>query len=282
MLLDLIRILLLLAITLAYALFDIFNKRNVPDLFAYVSVAVGLAITLTYSHSTILFSLMIAAVIAAISYFLYRAGQLGAGDGFEFVAISLIMPLQGSAAIVSASQFSMPFILSAFVATGVIAVWVAPIYYLSIRKKSRLAVSGNDILKGASVFLSYMILLLLFVYLFGFRYMSALIILIIGVPSAFIAIYARRINERMVEPVYPNKLEPGDMIAINLMSDADIKFFSRRSEHFGRLVTKRLINDIKRAKKTLPVYRRALPLAAIIFFGVVASLLFGDILLLLI
>lgn len=282
MFIDLVRISILLAIALAYALFDIFNKRNVPDGFAYASLAVAVVVTFTYSHTIIMFSILIAAAIGAISYLLYKAGQLGAGDGFEFVTISLIMPLQGGAALLSASQFSLPFILSVFVATGIIAVWVAPAYYLSVHKRSKMAIGGNDILKGATIFLAYMVLILLFIYLFGFRIINAFVLLLIGVPSAFVATYARHINEGMVKYIYPDKLEAEDMIAVNMMSAAEIKFFKGKSRYFGRLVSRKLISEIKGVKRRLPVYRKALPLAAIIFFGIIISLLFGDVLLLLV
>lgn len=113
-----IRAVILLAIALVYAIYDLFNKRNVPDSFVYASAIIALLVTFTYSIGTIGISILIATVIGSIGYVLYRAGILGAGDFFEFMAISLIFPYQPAPLIVGIGQLNIPFILSIFIATG--------------------------------------------------------------------------------------------------------------------------------------------------------------------
>ncbi len=282
MLLEFVRIGILLAIALAYALFDVFNKRNVPDLFAYISLAIGIAITFTYPKSIIVLSTLLAIAIGAISYVLYKIGQLGAGDGFEFVTISLILPIQGNALLVSANQYGLPFILSVFVASGIIAIWVSMVYYLMLRNRKGLKASTNDLAKGAIIFIVYMAMLFLFIYIFGYHIASVIIMLLIAIPSAVIVAFAKQINEGMVEWIYPSSLEVGDMIAVNMMASKELEFFKAKSKHFGRLATKEMVKEIKNVKKKLPVYKKALPLAAIVLFGILVSFLFGDVILLMV
>ena len=62
------------------------------------------------------------------------------------------------------------------------------------------------------------------------------------------------------------------------MDKKDIAYFSKRTK-FGRLASKRLISEIKGIKKRIPVYRDSVPFSFFIFFGVIISLLFGNLIL---
>ena len=75
----------LIAITAIYALFDVFNKRNIPNTFVYLTVAVAFAITLTYGYSTIMYSIVIAVIVAIPCYLLYKKGFLGGVRYVPFV-----------------------------------------------------------------------------------------------------------------------------------------------------------------------------------------------------
>ncbi len=277
--LDQLRLAVLIAVALIYAIFDLYNKRNVPDMFAYVTVAIGVLFTLTYgSLSIIIYSLLLALAIGAISYVLYRDGQLGAGDGFEFVALSLLLPLQPDAILATTNQFALPFILSVFVSTGVLAIWVMLIYYILLqgRHHTPLKTTNDGLLMGAGIILAYAVLAL-FIYAFLKLTLAGLIVIaLIALPSAVIAAYSKSINGRMICNVYPKELEQGDIIATNLMKRNDLAFFIKKSKNFGRLSTASLMKDLDGVKKRIPVYKRAMPLAAVVFFGVIISVLFGN------
>ena len=67
------------------------------------------------------------------------------------------------------------------------------------------------------------------------------------------------------------------------MDYAFIKKMKKRVKNFDRLVTPELITEMKKKNimEKFPVYKHAMPLALAIFIGVIASLAFGNLLLLL-
>ncbi|MGC8623477.1 MAG: hypothetical protein ACP5TK_02285 [Candidatus Micrarchaeia archaeon] len=278
---ELIRIFLLVLISLIYALYDIFNKRNVPDLFVYASLAVGLLSTIAYWSYLSLYSIGIAVVIGAIGYVFYKGGQLGAGDGFELVTISLLLPIQPTPFLTSIAQFGMPFILSVLVATGFAAIVIVPIYYLLIDGKNRRKIGKVDaksMVKGIIILAIYLILLaMIYLVRYQISLIAIVLILALAVSSMFMALYANEINYRMISFVYPKELERGDMIAVSIMKKSDLAYFTRAYEKFGRVADDQLIAKVKDLNRKLPVYKKAVPFAAFIFIGVVVSLLFGDI-----
>jgi hypothetical protein len=267
----------LATITILYASFDLFNNRNVPDAFAYGSVIVGLLIALAYNWVNLGFSLLLAVVIGALGYLVYRAGYWGAGDYFELVSISLILPVQPAPLFGGLFQFGLPFVISVLIATGFAAIWVMPLYYLVfVRKKGWITPDLKHILYGASLFLLYMILLLFVSYYSTFSITRMLLIVVVAIPSALTLVFEEQIASRMVEMVYPSRLEEGDIIAFNMMSSSEKRRFAKYAG-FGRLATRELIQKIRNVKVKLPVYKNAAPLAAFIFIGVVVALLFGNI-----
>lgn len=269
----------LAAISILYAAFDLFNKRNVPDVFAYASVVVGLAVTFLYNYSLLTYSFLIAFVVGAVGYVVYRLGLWGAGDYFELVAISLIIPAQPAPIFGNVAQLGLPFILSVFVATGFAAVWIVPVYYLLFvnRKWSRKP-DMKRVLYGVSLLLLYAILFLFIYFFYGFGYEKLFLLLLVAIPSSITLVFEEEITTRMVERIYPKMLDEGDIIAFNMMSRAERRYFSRYSG-FGRLATRGLIAKIRNARTRLPVYRNAAPLAVFILIGIVISLLFGNVVL---
>ncbi len=281
-----LRIAVLLIIALAYALLDVFNKRNVPDAFAYAALAVGVVVTLTYPVSVIYLSVLVAAAIGLFGYIVYRAGLMGAGDFFEFVTISLLLPVQPAAILSGIPQLNFPFIFSVLIAAGYTAVIGMVVYYLVKAAKSgaleRYRVERRKLYSGLAIAVAYLVLLFLLSWITGFRPAAAFVILLIAAASALTIFFEKAINKEMVSYVYPNRLSEGDMIATNLMKDDELAFFKKRSKGFSRLATKKLIGEIKGVKRKMPVYTEGVPLALFALIGIVISLLFGNLLLYLI
>ncbi len=272
----------LLAVAVLYAAFDLFNKRNVPDVFAYLSVIVGVIITFAFNQADLLYSLAIALTVGVIGYVIYRMGLWGAGDYFELVAISLIFPIQPLPILANVAQLDLPFILSVFIATGVAAIWIVPIFYLVLVKKSwRKMPDEKHVVYGVSLFLLYMILLFFVYYFYGSTLGRVALIMVVAVPSAITLVFEEEITSRMVENIYPRQLDEGDIIAFNMMSISEIKRFSKY-KGFGRLATKKLIARMRNSREKLPVYRNAAPLAVFILIGIIISLLFGNVVLFLV
>lgn len=284
--LESIRLPMLLFIALVYAGFDLFNKRDIPDSIAYISLGIGIIFTLSLPFNEIVYSALVALVVGGISYFLYRAGQLGLGDGFEFVALSLIMPLAPQPLLAMTFQLGLPLILSIFVATGICAIILVPIYYLFIAKKNKLkepkVVEGNKTLKAGTMLLAYACLFLFMTYYFGFSFVSLAIVALVAIPSVLMIIYERKIMLQMIAIVPATELENGDIVAVDFMSKKDFAFFRSKYSGFGRLVDLAALKKLSGVKKSLPVYKNAIPLAFPTLLGVVIALLFGNLLLLLI
>ena len=150
----------LIVITAIYALFDVFNKRNIPNIFVYLTVAVAFAITLTYGYSTIIYSIAIAVIVAIPGYLLYKKGFLGGGDFLEFVAISLILPIQPNPILYSEVQIPIPFIISVLLAAGYTVSIYIPIYYLS-RSARKPKIDRKRVFSGIVLLSSYAVLIAL-------------------------------------------------------------------------------------------------------------------------
>ncbi|MEM4034708.1 MAG: hypothetical protein QW257_02145 [Candidatus Micrarchaeaceae archaeon] len=282
MLLQQAAIIVMIVIAFLYAMFDVFNKREVPDLFVYVALAIGVLFTLTYTAHVAEESLLIAAVVFAIGYVIYRAGFWGAGDFFELTTISLLLPIQTKPLLTSIGQLGLPFVVSLFIAAGIAAIWLVPIYYLVVKRGTAARKTKTQpIYKVLGVILLAMyLILLLFIYaLFGINFVRIVIIAAIGIPSALTLAYEEEITSRMTAMASPKSLSPGDIIAVNLMGRQDIKYFKGIYPKFSRLATKEMISKIKGAKKKLPVYVNAAPFTLFVFIGAIISLLFGNLIL---
>lgn len=280
-----IQLLALFAILMVYAIFDVFNKRNVPDAFAYASIGLALIIAFVFNSSIIVFTLLLALAIGSLGYVIYKLGYWGAGDYFELVAITLILPIQPQPLLNSISQLGMPFILSVVVATGITAIWGVPIYYLLFAHREgekKVRVNTRHLAKGLLFVCLYAMLLALSIYLFGFTYSALTLVLLLAIPSALSMTFEDKIRGRMVEFVRTNKIEYGDMIATTMIGEKDLLRLKKINKNFGRLVTKDLLSSLKAWKKPLPVYKDAVPLAPFVFLGVALSLLLGNLMLFLI
>jgi len=263
----------LLAFATLYAYFDIFNKRSIPNSFVYLSIIVGIIFTFFYPLKTLELSLLIAAFVVAASYILYKAGFLGLGDGLELAFVSLMLPIQPTP-LVNIPQLGLPFILSVFISSGIVAIIALPIYYMLNGKPE---IRKESVMKAFVVFISYLLLLMLVYLLLGHIALIPIVfIIIIAFFSALIFLFEASMNERMITWIYPSRLGEDDIIAINLMSKKDIMFFKSRYPSFGRLADREAIIALRNIKKKIPVYTNAIPFSAFILSGIILSLLIGD------
>ncbi len=282
---EIIRIILLIAITSIYAYFDVFNKREIPNIFAYASIAIALIAAVVLGGDPY-YILLLAAGIAVFGYLIYEKGFLGGGDVFEFVVITLLLPLQPIPFFINVQQLGLPFILSVFIASGYASIIIILIYYIVFAKKTEIErnfrIERIRILKAVSLIIAYLLLIGLIYYILKISILGIILLIIIAVLSALIMIFEKLINYRMVKELEPTSIKIEDMIAINLMPQSELDYFKKHSKHFGRLATREMLNEIKEIKKKLPVYRNAAPLSAFILIGVILSLFFGNIILLII
>ncbi len=285
----LLRLASVAVVALVYMLFDLFNRRNIPNIVAYATLAYGMLLTLLlFNFYEIGISALIAVAILGLGYFVYRIGQLGAADVIEFAAISMMLPIQNVPALLgSVPQLGLPFALTVFVGTGISALVFASVYYLPrarrIAKRPLLSmVKKADIFKGTLFSLAYVILMLSMAITVHISAYGIAVMLVLLVGSFLIAAFNRPIAVAMVSEIKPGRMEEGDMIAINMMDKALENSVTRKVHGFGRLATTTLIKELRREfpETRFPVYVNAMPLALPIFAGVIASLLFGNLILL--
>ncbi len=283
-----LRLVSLVAIALVYMLFDLFNKRNIPELFAYGSVAYGLLLTVLYLNaSAIAFSVVIATVVLGLGYLVYRAGYLGAGDVFEFAALSLILPFQAVPLLFNIPQFGIPFIVSVFMGGGIAALVAVPLYYIPRAKVRGMRIGKEigrkDLLKALAVGAVYLVFAAFLIFEVGVGVAGIALLILMMLGSVSVVLFEKPITMSMVKYLNYKGIEEGDMIAINLMTRSAIDRMRAKVKGFDRLATKRLIGQLRGKRITLkiPVYKNAIPLAAPIFVGVVASILLGNVILLL-
>ena len=276
-----IELAVLITIAFIYALFDVFNKRNVPNMFVYATIAVGIVVALLFNSGLgLIVAFLIAIMVGLIGYALYKTGLLGGGDVLEFVFIALVLPTLVKPFYSSMYQWNIPFVLSVIIASGYASLIFMPIYYLGIKKPKNRVVSPSmkNFGIGVALFVAYMALIVAMVHTYGVSLLGVVLVLILAVSSAVTIVYQQRIYLGMVDFIYPSTLEDGDMIATNLMNKKELAFFMKESD-FGRLATTKLISEIKGIKKRIPVYRDSVPFSLFIFIGIIISLLFGNLIL---
>lgn len=273
----------LVAIALIYMIFDVFNKRNIPNVVVYASLAYGILIALVSFSSLTWISFCIAAMILGFGYLIYKIGQLGAADIFEFAVLSLIMPFQTVYYTLGATQ--LPFILAVLINTGVVALILVPIYYIP---KGYIVADGliktidkKDFFKAIVLGATYLFFIGFLVFAVGIDLLQFTLVTVLMLCSIAIVLFEKLITRSMVQYIKVGGFDGGDIIAVNLMSQKDVAKAKRDIKAFGRLVTDDLINEMKEKhiRTEFPVYKKAMPLAVAIFAAVLLALTVGNLLL---
>ena len=283
-----IRVISLIAIALVYMLFDVLNKRNVPSIFAYLTLGYGFLLTILYFDlSTILISIAVSAVILGIGYIVYKIGQLGAADVIEFATVSLIMPMQQIPLIIShVNQLNFPFILSLLINTGIVALIIVPLYYIpkavsKLKRPISSFVTKQSIIMASSLAIAYVVFISFIVIVIGFNYVAIVILSLMMASSFLVIMFSTPIMLSMIEYVSVDRFDEGDIIAVNLMKKRSIDSIKRKVKDFDRLITSKTIKEMKskKIKGKLPVYKEAMPFASAIFIALILTILIGNILL---
>ncbi len=284
-----IRAVAFILIALGYMLFDVFNNRNVPNVFAYATLALGFAMTMLYlNYLIIMESVLIAVAVLGLGYFVYRIGQLGAADVIELAALSLILPFLDSGLLYYFPQGYMPVAISLAINSGIAALIIVPLYYIPkalkhASRNSRTKPEKADYFKTALIITVYAFFAA-FLYLYAGMHLYGLALLIlIALGSALVIFYEKPMMAYMVQYVSRNGIEPGDIIATAMLSDRETASLRKKLKQFDRLVSEKLVKEMKAKKfsRKLPVYKKPIPFAVPIFIGAVAAILLGNALFLL-
>lgn len=277
-----------LAMAFAYMLFDVFNARNVPDIFAYGTLVVAAAAAIAGATTAeIATSYIAAAAICGVGYVAYRIGEIGAADVIEFAALAMLIPLQPIPLLTGTGQLGLPFVVSLIVDTGIAAVVMVPLYYIPkafrlMGKRALLKISKADWLKALVVVAAYAVFFTFVATIFMIGTYGIAIFIALMVFSSLMLLFQNPITMSMVKMTTYSGFTEGDIIAFNMMTKPQINAARRKLSNFGRLVTPAMIAEMKkkRVNTKFPLYKNAVPLAVAIFAGLAMALLFGNVVLL--
>gem|GEM_PF-290698 len=268
--------------TSAAAYFDLWNNRNIPNslLYAFLGIAVIFDIA-TMPMPTLIYAGAVALVVALFGFVLYRMGQLGGADVFIIASIALLLPVQPQDFLVSSMPpFAFPFILSVLFVAGIsfmlmmLATNVLPAF--DALRKGKIRLGTDKYLYVAVIVACY----IAFTYFAGtlnfFEPLYFAIFTLLLASSAFFIVFRELIIGNMVEMVPLSKIDEEDVLCLEKM---DQKLVAKYG--LARVLT---LSELKRMKKfqirKYPVFKRMPVFVPYILFGLLVSLVLGDLLLL--
>ncbi len=268
---ELIRLILAFLGTGVAAYYDLFNKKNIPDVFLYGFLGVAFLVNLIFYQETLFwFSLAVAAFFSAIGYLFYRVGQLGGADVFVLAAVMLLLPIHPS---FENMPFNMPFVFSVIIFSGV----AFALYVLGFFSWKLMQVEAKPNLVYALMFIPYLLFAYVYVNSFLFSPVYFAFITILLFATIFFMMFKESLNRLLAEEMPVSQLEPEDVLALEVMNKDMIERYKLK-----RLLTK---EEIARLRKTriseVSVYTKLPPFIPFILAGMVLGLFFARSLLLL-
>jgi len=274
-----IRMMVAVAFTGAAAYYDMFNKKWVPDSLLWCFLAASLLLNVIFFDSAIFAqALFIAIIIAALTYALYRMGQLGGADMFVMASIALAIPYLPKPLLAASQAIPYPFFLSVLAPTGI--AFIVHMLFRFIPYISRKLTRGEvefTLQKAAGPALIAASLLI-----FG-SIVSSLpvslppsyfaIIGFLGAALVFFSLFMPEIKASMVEKIQTSRLQCEDVLAMEQMPPLSKKL------RLSPVISEKTIAALRRAKiKSVPVYTGMPFFLPYLFIGLVFTLLFGDLL----
>lgn len=277
--LETVRIALALAGVLVGAYFDLFNDKNVPDLFLYAFVAVGLLINLVpYDPLVSPFAIASGALVFGAFYLLYKFGQLGGADGYILTAVALLLPFQPQSLLMvgQSSVALLPFIFNLILASGIsfmvyMLVRSVPIAISALGGKG--GIERNALLGAGAVVLAFGVFSWFFSQMPFLSFSYYVFVAVIVALSVYFTLFKTAINRSMVKWVEAKDAPVEEIIAVDMMEPELVKKYA-----LGRLVTPAQHERMKHIKgKKIALYAGLPPFVPHILIGLVACLLLGNI-----
>jgi Flp pilus assembly protein protease CpaA len=271
---ELIRVLIALAGTAIGTYYDLFNKKNVPEKFLYLFVAVAFLINI-FDPNILIYSAVIGIIVFVAFYILYKLGQVGGADGYIMTAIALALPVQPKIFLIFEGINLLPFIFNVFVISGLSFIFYVLIKSIPIVLKNFKLNKQNliGVLLIAGIYLFFLFLLINSQAIIFFdigRYIIFITFLMLFLM--YYTLFKETINESMIEFVEPKKVEIEDILAIEKMDKNLVQKYG-----LSRLVTKEMYERIKKIKgKKIAVYKHLPPFVPHILIGLIAAILIGD------
>ncbi|VVB58967.1 Type IV leader peptidase family protein [Candidatus Anstonella stagnisolia] len=278
---ELARVLIAIAGCAAGAYYDLRNNRNIPNILLYAMLALGVLFDLVFWGQGSLLAFAVAIAIFVAGYLLYRAGQLGGADVYILSAIALLLPVQPTV-FANVAPAPYPYVFSVIAASGITFMLYMLAFYgaRAVRdaRREKMKVDAKTALGAVLVAAAYAV----FVYVAGKNgvFGPAYFVLVgfVVFVSLFFLLFKNRIARMMVEEVPFSKIEEEDVIALEYMDESVVKKYNLRrvadSKELARLA--------KLPLKKYCVYTKMPPFLPHILLGLLITLFFGDVLMLIV
>lgn len=268
------------------AWFDVFNRKNVPDLFLYAFLGVSLAINIL-DPSAFLANLPAAALIIAALYAFYRLGQLGGADVFILAAIYAVLPVLSAPLLAGEKvagipfsevfSFQLPSILSILAIAAFLFFLVVCAKYIpfvaSMLARGKIKLKSMQIAQCAIIAMAYIFVLYTFITSPLAMFASSnyfIFLFIVMFFVCFFILFKDEITASMVRWKPAKVVEKEDALAVEYI---DPKIVQRYS--IGRLVTADQLRRMRKLRIKWPVLD--LPMfIPFILAALIIYVLFGD------
>jgi Flp pilus assembly protein protease CpaA len=261
--------------------YDLFNKRNVPSWLTYSLVALGALFTLASLNVNVIASNgLVALVIFVFGYILYRAGQIGGADVLVFVSIALLLPEAPQSILLQVqSPLGLPFVVSIFVLSGILAVFGIFLQYIpatiyDMVKGEEVSINPSQVLLAVATLLFYGAFLY---YLNGIVELPQIEIVVFAaavVCATSLFAFKDHISDKyMIRMVGVDEIDEEDILAIEKMDPRVVSKYK-----LDRLLSLKEIEKLKKMgkKKKFPVYKEMPVFMPYVLIALAAALLFGN------
>ncbi|MFA6035882.1 MAG: A24 family peptidase [Candidatus Micrarchaeia archaeon] len=278
--LELARLGVALAGTLAATYYDLTHNRTVPDWLTFGLVGIGIiCAAITFNAASAPAVIIPVIFVFGIGYPLYRMGQIGGADVLLYGAIALLVPYAPQGLLEGAGPepiVQLPFILSIFLASGVLFGIVTFARYapaaLKALMKGKVKLGREQALYSvamlaAGVAVSYLGMQ------GGAPAMFIAMVVFSVVVSVFFYVFKEFIARSfLVENVTIAQIDEEDVLAVEEMKPALVKKFGLQ-----KLLTRSEIEKLKKTGlKKFPVYKNLPAFTPYVLIALALSALFGD------
>ncbi len=269
---ELLRILIAILGTSIAAYFDIFNKKNIPDMLLYSFLFIAIIITfLDFNPILLTYAFGGALIIGITGYILYQMGQLGGADVFILCSLSLLLPVQPEM-LGKNGVMNLPFIFSILSIAGIFFIFYVLIKFTPIVLKRKEKVDKKRIIYSIPLILIFLIFIFLFIEQIISIYYLILIAFLVCV-SIYFSIFKERFMRSLIEEIPLSKIENEDVIAIEYMDEKLVKKYN-----IPKVISEKDLKRLKNIKiSKYPVYTKLPMFVPFILIGLLVALYFGDI-----
>ncbi|MEM4554318.1 MAG: hypothetical protein QXT25_00515 [Candidatus Anstonellaceae archaeon] len=271
------RVLASVAFTAAAAYFDLFNNKWVPNNLVYAFLAAAILLNLVFFSQASLHAFAIGAAIFAISFLLYKAGQIGGADVFVVSAIAIALPYAPQPLFAGGKTAPYPFIISVLIPASIFFITHMLLHFLpyaaELVKNGKFRLSLEKMVGIAALTFSFAAFnLTLFILPTKVPPAFILLVAFLFTSVLFFSLFKKEIKEAMAEKVKVSMLQEEDVLALELM---DLRLVKKLS--LPPVISKEQISKLKAAKvREVVVYTKMPFFLPHLFLGLLFALLFGD------